>query len=145
MNVVFRCRASRALQNVDHPRQPDNVRLIIESPLVRVHQPVVVPVHLLIHPDRIGHVQADGHPQLAALFPQRIHARIVRMHPRRLRLSRSESLALVVDLPHAARTRLLAALQFLDGSGPEPRLVDIPRSRSRTTSQSARDTSHTFG
>ena len=122
MNVVLRCLRGRALENVDHAGQPNDIRLIIESPFVGVHQAVIVPVHLLIHPDRIGDMEADGHAKFAALLPDRIHARIVGMHARSLRFSRDQAFALVVNLSHAARTRLLAPLQLLDGGGPNPGL-----------------------
>ena len=72
--------SQRALEDVDHAGEFDNVRLIVEAPLVRVHQPVVVRVHGLVHPDGVGYVQADGHVEFTNLFPDDIHASVVRMH-----------------------------------------------------------------
>ncbi len=64
-----------------------------------------------------------GMPKFAAFLPHRIHARVVGMHSRRFGLARHQSAPLVVDFTHAARTRLVAALQFLHGRGPNPGLL----------------------
>jgi len=108
-----------ALQNFDHPRQVDDAGLIVEPPLVGVHQAVVVTIHFLIHPDRISDMQADRHAQLAALFKQGIHARIVGMHSGCVRFAGPQALAFVVNLAHSARSGLVAAFQFLHGRGRE--------------------------
>ena len=113
MNVVPRCFSSTRLKNLHHPRQLHNVRLIVEPPLERIHQPVVVLIHRLIHPDRIRHMQTHRHLQLSGLVPHRIHPRIIRMHPRRLQLSRLQPFALVVNLPDPPSAASMTPLQLL--------------------------------
>ena len=76
---MLRCR-SGAFENVDHARELDDVGLIVETPFEGVHQAVVVLVHRLIHPDRVGDVEADGHVELGSFFPDGVHARVVGMH-----------------------------------------------------------------
>src|SRR6266567_638297 len=66
---------------------------------------------------------ADGHAQFATLLPQRIHTRVIGMHPRSFGLARNQSLPLVVDLPYSTRSCLFATLQLLDGGGAKPGLV----------------------
>src|SRR5579872_4169695 len=104
---------SSALQNVDHSWKLDNVRLIVEAPLVGIHQAVVVLVHGLVHPDRVGHVEADGHVKLRSLFPNGVDARVVRMQSRCGGFAGAQALALVMNLADAFSTEVLAAFEFL--------------------------------
>jgi hypothetical protein len=73
-----------ALQDVNHSGKPDNARLVVQPPMIGIHQAVIGVVHWLVHPDRIVDVNAYRHVQLSAPLKQRIHAIVVGMHAKGL-------------------------------------------------------------
>ena len=59
----------RVFKTIDQAREVDNVRLIIQAPVIGIHQPVIGFIHRLIHPDRVRYVKADRHFQFSTFRP----------------------------------------------------------------------------
>src|SRR5437773_9321343 len=125
----------RPLQAFDQAVMPQDSRLLlIDSPGIAVHEPVIVQVHWLIRPDGVRHVDVDRHAQLRALVPYAVHARIVGVRSRRegwtIRTAGSaaascsaEARALVAHFTHSECARIVAGFESFDCVGSESRLV----------------------
>jgi hypothetical protein len=112
-----------ALENFDHAGEVDDVWLVVETPLVSVHEAVVGFVHLLVHPDGVGDVETDGHAEFGAFFKKRIDKSAVGMEAHGFRFAGDQAFAFVVDFADAASASVVAAFQFADGGGAESGLV----------------------
>ena len=108
-----RVAAHGALQDVDHPGVVDDARLVVQPPVDGVHHPVVRLVHLLVHPDGVGHVDVDGQAEVGAAIEEGSHSRVVEVQA--LRLAEPHAQALVSLLAHALRALADAALELGDG------------------------------
>ena len=80
-------------------------------------------VHGLVHPDGIGDVEADGHAEFGGFFPDRVHARVIRMNFRRAGFSGAQALAFVVNFSDALCPGIFAALELFHGAAGKTGLV----------------------
>jgi hypothetical protein len=117
-----RVAGDRALQHRDHAGVVDDARLVVEPPLDGVHQAVVRLVHRLVHPDRVGHVDADRHSELAAALEERRQPRVVEVEPARPAEPHPEPLVALLAYPACALP--VAALELADRRGPVARLIE---------------------
>src|SRR6266536_1454481 len=125
----------RSLQAFDQAVVPQDSRLLlIDSPAIAVHEPVIMQIHGLIRPDGVRHVDVDRHAQLRALVPYAVHARIVGVRSRRegwtirtagsaAASSGAKAPALVAHFAHSECARIVAGFEGFDGVGSESRLV----------------------
>ncbi len=112
------------LENPDHALVLDDVRFVVEPPGQGVHEAVISPVHRLIGPDGVGHMDVDWHPEFGTLLPNGVHPRVVGVYAGSRWGVADESRALIADLAHAARAGPEAPLELLCGRGAEAWLVE---------------------
>ena len=99
-------------QDIDHPGEPHDTGLVVQAPFHSVHKTIVGGVHGLVHPDRVGHVDGYGEAQLTACRQQRIHPRVIQVHPPRLHRGVEQPFALIPDFANAGGSCPDAALQL---------------------------------
>ena len=116
----------------------EDVGLVVQPPLIGIHQPVVELIHRLIHPHRIGNMNADRHAELAAFLQQRVDAGIIEMQPPGGGGRVKETFALVAHFSDAFGAGLEAPFQLGHCGRSEARLVVTCEVKTAPDGESAR-------
>src|SRR5439155_15573869 len=101
----------RPLKRADNLGVTEDAGLVVEPPFQGIHQAVVVAVHRLVHPDRLGDMDADRQTQVSALLQKRIQPRIVDVDSPATATT-PQAAALVDQLPHTLGTSAETAFQL---------------------------------
>lgn len=98
----------------------------VDGPVGAVHQPVVRGVERLVHPDRLGDVDADGHVQFTTPLEQGLHTRVVHVDAfARSRTGVDVAEALVHQLTYTDGAQPPALLEPRDGAFGPSGLAEI--------------------